>query len=280
MNNSKTNYGYIYVIKEREFLKTKENIYKIGKTKQNNFNRFKQYPKNSILLYYRKTKCCDIVEKRIINKLSENFEQQKNIGREYFKGNIMNILIEIVQIILPFSNTYYLNESNNLLDIYYKKINSKFKTDYEIDSKVINKLEDDKSTIEEINNIICENDRNLTILYKPIKDIVIYSIIEKYLISKTIIESKQFKEIPTNEKCYIFGVYNSLKYIIECVIHDPQCGDYSNDENNKLIILAGNFLLKYNENTDLMYYYLNKQIPQIFHRQIDYLWDGIGDWKA
>jgi hypothetical protein len=279
MNNSKVEYGYIYVIKEREFLKTKENIYKIGKTKQDNFNRFKQYPKNSMLLYYRLTKCCDIIEKRIINKLSEKFEQQKNIGTEYFKGNITNILIEIIKIILPFSKDY-INQSNDCLDLYYNKINSKFKTDDEISIEVLKKLEDDKSTIEDINNIICENDRNLTILYKPIKDIVKYSIIEKYIMSQKIFESKQFKEFSEKKKCYIFGMYNSLKYMIECVIYDPQRGDFSNDENDKLMKLAGNFFLKYDGNTNLMHYYLNNEIPIIFHRQIDYLWDGIGDWKA
>lgn len=33
---------YIYLLQEREFIKTKENIYKIGKTKQVNNNRIIQ----------------------------------------------------------------------------------------------------------------------------------------------------------------------------------------------------------------------------------------------
>lgn len=32
---------YIYLLQEREFIKTNENIYKIGKTKQENCKRFK-----------------------------------------------------------------------------------------------------------------------------------------------------------------------------------------------------------------------------------------------
>jgi len=33
--------GYIYLLQEREFIKTKENIYKLGKTKQENLKRIK-----------------------------------------------------------------------------------------------------------------------------------------------------------------------------------------------------------------------------------------------
>ena len=44
------NNEFIYLIKEREFIKTKEPIYKIGKTKQENLQRIKSYPNGSILL--------------------------------------------------------------------------------------------------------------------------------------------------------------------------------------------------------------------------------------
>ena len=44
------NNEFIYLIKEREFIKTKEKIYKIGKTKQENLQRIKSYPNGSILL--------------------------------------------------------------------------------------------------------------------------------------------------------------------------------------------------------------------------------------
>lgn len=51
-NNKYTNEnGYLYIIKEREFIKTNEEIYKIGCT-NDIIRRFKQYPKNSIIIYY------------------------------------------------------------------------------------------------------------------------------------------------------------------------------------------------------------------------------------
>ena len=38
-------YEYIYLLHEREFIKTNENIYKIGKSKQENTKRISSYPK-------------------------------------------------------------------------------------------------------------------------------------------------------------------------------------------------------------------------------------------
>jgi hypothetical protein len=40
---------FVYVIKEREFIKTKENIYKIGRTKNGPSKRVSQYPNDSIV---------------------------------------------------------------------------------------------------------------------------------------------------------------------------------------------------------------------------------------
>jgi len=42
---------YIYLIREREFIKTNEPIYKIGKTKQPCLNRLYNYPKGTALIF-------------------------------------------------------------------------------------------------------------------------------------------------------------------------------------------------------------------------------------
>ena len=44
--------NFIYIIKIREFVNNNQNIYKIGRTTQDNLKRFNNYPKGSILLYY------------------------------------------------------------------------------------------------------------------------------------------------------------------------------------------------------------------------------------
>ena len=58
--------NYIYLLQEREFIKTNESIYKIGRTKQEHNKRLNQYPKGSILLVQIICSNCVIMEKKII----------------------------------------------------------------------------------------------------------------------------------------------------------------------------------------------------------------------
>jgi hypothetical protein len=78
---------YIYLMQKREFIKTKENIYKIGKTKQENLKRITNYENGSILICQFKCNDCDKLEKKLITLFREKYELQKEIGNEYFKGN-------------------------------------------------------------------------------------------------------------------------------------------------------------------------------------------------
>ncbi len=83
---------YIYLLQEREFIKTKENIYKIGKTTQPNHERLKQYPKGSSLLLQSVCSDCNIIEKELINEFKHKFKQRLDIGIEYFEGNYIDMI--------------------------------------------------------------------------------------------------------------------------------------------------------------------------------------------
>ena len=107
------NNEFIYLIKEREFIKTKEKIYKIGKTKQENLQRIKSYPNGSILLLYIITNDCDKKEKLIIQKFKEHFIHKKDIGNEYFMGDY-NHMINIILSIISISNENSSLESSSL----------------------------------------------------------------------------------------------------------------------------------------------------------------------
>ena len=78
---------YIYLLQEREFIKTKENVYKVGMTKKENNKRFNQYPKGSVLLFQIICNNCNNMEKIILKKFKETFKQKKDIGNEYFEGD-------------------------------------------------------------------------------------------------------------------------------------------------------------------------------------------------
>ena len=86
---------YIYLLQQREFIKTKENIYKIGKTKQENLKRITNYDNGSILICQFKCCDCDKLEKKLIILFREKYELQKDIGNEYFKGNCVDMRDDI-----------------------------------------------------------------------------------------------------------------------------------------------------------------------------------------
>ncbi len=102
--------NFIYIIKIREFVNNNQNIYKIGRTTQDNLKRFNNYPKGSILLYYFYCDDCKIIENNIIQLFKKLFIQKKELGNEYFEGDIYLMMIEIAKII------YNNNERNKTIE--------------------------------------------------------------------------------------------------------------------------------------------------------------------
>ena len=67
--------NYIYLLQEREFINSKQNIYKIGKTTQPNLKRMNQYSKGSRLLLQSICSDCHIIEKELIKLYKDNFNR-------------------------------------------------------------------------------------------------------------------------------------------------------------------------------------------------------------
>ena len=86
---------YIYLVQAREFIKTKEAVYKIGMTTMENYKRFKNYPKGSILLFHMACINAKRLETSIINIFDNKFKRMYDIGREYYEGD-PNSMIEII----------------------------------------------------------------------------------------------------------------------------------------------------------------------------------------
>ena len=93
-------YQYVYLIQTREFVNSKEPIYKIGKTTKINFTRFLQYPKDSVQIFQSSCYDCDVLEKNIIKRFHAKYHHCKLIGREYFKGNVRHMVNDICELIL------------------------------------------------------------------------------------------------------------------------------------------------------------------------------------
>lgn len=96
--------NYVYLLQEREFLKTSEQIYKIGKTTKLNHQRFNQYPKGSVLMFQMMCENCNLVEKQIMTSFRLKYKQRKDIGTEYFEGSPKEMIEDIFQLIKEIEN--------------------------------------------------------------------------------------------------------------------------------------------------------------------------------
>jgi hypothetical protein len=81
--------NYIYILREREFVKSSEHVYKIGITKSVK-NRMGNYPKGSSIISIIPVN--GDPEKLCLEKLRETFIHRKDIGSEYFEGDIKSIV--------------------------------------------------------------------------------------------------------------------------------------------------------------------------------------------
>ena len=90
--------GHIYVIKEREFIKTGENIFKIGRSK-NIVNRMPSYPKNSLIYTILYTDNINEVEKNMIKHFDNIFIKRTDIGNEYYECSEKEIMLACTMIL-------------------------------------------------------------------------------------------------------------------------------------------------------------------------------------
>ena len=89
---------YIYCLRETEFVISCKHVYKIGKTKQNNFKRFTQYPCGSEIKMAIEVIDCDAIEKKLIDVCLKKFKLYK--GNEYFQtNNYLDIQTTIIDVI-------------------------------------------------------------------------------------------------------------------------------------------------------------------------------------
>lgn len=98
---------YIYLIWEREFWSQNKNIYKIGKSKQQNCRRISSYPKNSKIILIITVDDVDQTEKKLINLFKETFIQRLDIGTEYFQGDCKTMIDLITEYSADPSNGNY-----------------------------------------------------------------------------------------------------------------------------------------------------------------------------
>lgn len=104
---------YIYLLQEREFIKTKENVYKVGRTEKENHKRFEQYPKGSVLLFQIMCDNCRTAERNILLLFKSKFVQRKDIGNEYFEGDYKAMMDLIYLTVKNDISSHEINKSDD-----------------------------------------------------------------------------------------------------------------------------------------------------------------------
>ena len=88
---------YIYLLQERESLRCHDEIYKIGRTKQEGVSRIKNYPKGSKVWLMIIVNDSVKAENDLLDRFDKMFVQVSDVGREYYKGNPVQMMEEIIK---------------------------------------------------------------------------------------------------------------------------------------------------------------------------------------
>lgn len=90
--------GYIYLIREREFLNAEKHIYKVGRTAAYDVrSRLKNYPAESEVIFFMKVENDKSVERAILRSFDERFSRCERIGREYYEGDRYHMIRTIME---------------------------------------------------------------------------------------------------------------------------------------------------------------------------------------
>jgi uncharacterized Zn-finger protein len=92
--------GYFYIFQVREHKRLNENVYKIGKTNRDIIQRFKEYPKGTVMKYTMVVDDCSKFEFDIKKHFKNIFIHRMNYGEEYFEGDICEMIKEMNNLLI------------------------------------------------------------------------------------------------------------------------------------------------------------------------------------
>jgi hypothetical protein len=91
---------FLYILIEARHIQACESIVKIGKTARTITDRFREYPKGSILLGSGRVNNCTLAEKILIDEFNKLYKRETNVGLEYFRGNISDMETTFYEMLL------------------------------------------------------------------------------------------------------------------------------------------------------------------------------------
>ena len=215
---------YIYLIQTRECKNSDTNIYKIGKTKQDNLLRVNQYPKGSQLLLQQICSDCDVLESLLIKEFKNKYIQKLEYGREYFQGCYNEMIKDIHNKLITYvKDNDYMKEN-----IEEKTNNNKNKDTIKENIKGKTNNNKNKDTIKENIEEKTNNNQN--------KDTIEENIEEKTNNNQNKDTIKEIIEKSTNNKIYnCRSCGRSYKFKQSRWKHETSCDGLSLKEQIKIL---------------------------------------------
>ncbi len=188
-----------YLLREREFLKSNEPIYKIGRTDQKFLTRMSGYPKGSEVIFNSLVANCFVLETNIKKIFKQLFIHRIDIGNEYFEGNV-NEMLEIIR-----------QQINLQID------NLKNKT---IENAVLEDIKIEIKNNIEIKNLDIENDNIEYFTYTEEQDDIMSLYNKAYILLKSILDDKKnLKFITSGSQLDAISYFNNITI---CDSDDPE----------------------------------------------------------
>ncbi len=94
--------GYLYLLQEREFFRSGEDVYKVGRTDRDVFARFKEYSKGSRLLFCQHVPLDRVkaLEDEVKARFRRHFRSRVDVGSESFVGQwheMVDVVVDVVR---------------------------------------------------------------------------------------------------------------------------------------------------------------------------------------
>ncbi len=96
--------SYIYLLQDRTAVAINASVFKVGKTTQPNFERFKNYPKGYKVILHLACSDCHSIEKNIIELFKQKYTPRLDYDTESFEGNCVSMKNDILNIITNSDN--------------------------------------------------------------------------------------------------------------------------------------------------------------------------------
>ena len=124
--------GYIFLVREREFVKTSENVFKLGLSRGEKLDESKAFPNGSILQSLISCHNSDKKLNKLLNLFKYKFSERNDLGENYFEGNSEDMIKIISDNIINSENE---EKNNEELKKNSKKEKTKSKKDNEKSKK-------------------------------------------------------------------------------------------------------------------------------------------------